>query len=148
MESAIANYSRQLKGRKDYPECRVKMASSSRQRVAGIAVVVVLLAAVVVGALILVISNLRSNRDEGIPTPPEDGEHYYKPNQRVIEDYVENVKDDGYVYTVLRENTRRDDSEGFTSYVLNMTSQRWLTREWYPTKDLSLPSNLYKCNEI
>lgn len=100
------------------------MAVSHRQIVGIILFVGVVIIIVVVAAVLL--ANSESNHDGNTSTEQSADNLSYK---TLLTDYV--FKPDGnYSFSILEEYTQRDQNEAFTSYVLNVTSQTWLTGKY------------------
>ncbi|KAJ8037102.1 Autocrine proliferation repressor protein A [Holothuria leucospilota] len=116
------------------------MAVSHRQIVGLILFVGVIIIIVVVAAVLL--ANSESNPGN-TSTEQSAANLSYK---TLLADYVFKP-DDSYSFSILDEYTQRDQNEAFTSYVLNVTSQTWLTEKavdrsvWWHHLIITVPDN-------
>lgn len=99
------------------------MAVSHRQIVGLILFVGVIIIIVVVAAVLLANSESNSGNTS---TEQSAANLSYK---TLLADYVFKP-DESYSFSILDEYTQRDQNEAFTSYVLNVTSQTWLTGKY------------------
>lgn len=106
----------------------------SRKKIVSVVVAVVILVSICLVVIVLKPwsnDNNKTDSENGVVGSVEPGGQVYKleADPNILMDYI-NTRDDTYAYTTLHESTQRDEREGFTSYVLNMTSQQWFTCEY------------------